>query len=110
MRVAPIPSGGTVVVARQHPSADLFRHSARGVPLSINPQEVFHHSNQLVFSLDLPVPTFPQEVPRGASLEATGDSLHLALVLRESRFGELAITLTELELRETDSRNIRWTT
>jgi hypothetical protein len=38
-------------------------------------------------------------------LEATGDSLHLALVLRESRLGELAITLTELALRERDIRN-----
>ena len=67
-------------------------------------------------SASLSFAIFPPDLPTGstasASLEATGDSLHLALVLRESRFGELAITLTELALRETSGTSmddLKWT-
>src|SRR5690606_2592126 len=49
-------------------------------------------STQLSIAVSLP--DLPTGNTAGASCEATGDSLHLALVLRESRFSELAITLT----------------
>jgi hypothetical protein len=64
-----------------------------------------HHRYQLDRLSQSPRPDLPTGSTAGASWEATGDSLHLALVLRESRLGELAITLTELALRERDIRN-----
>src|SRR5690606_16272428 len=59
-----------------------------------------HYSNQLARLSQSPRPISPQGVRRAPHFEATGDSLHLALVLRESRFGELAITLTDSTQRK----------
>jgi hypothetical protein len=96
-------------------TADLFRSivtalgvAAVGGTVSV-PLPPTHRRYSSPLSLDRlsqsPRPDLPTGSTAGASWEATGDSLHLALVLRESPLGELAITLTELALRERDIRN-----
>ena len=113
-RVAPIPSGWNPScrsAARPTCSGASSQRSGwppaaagRAVPFPSTTGGI-HHRNPLDRLSQSPRPDLPTGSTAGASLEATGDSVHLALVLRESRLGELAITLTELALRERDIRN-----
>ena len=69
-------------------------------PFSTNPQEVFITAISLIVYRNLPVPISPQGVRRAPHGRQRVILCTWPFVPRESRLGELAITLTELALRE----------